>query len=241
MKTFTLTASDGVTTAHHLAEGWADVSVAAFVQHQTAVNKLRPARALVARAALLSDVPEAILKSDVSIAARIVGACTWLSDLPTATGEPVQAFEHRGIRYRHVGNLDVISAGQLEALLVFLRDADEEPVAAFPNLLAVLYCPDGREQTPETVAAAAEAFLSLPIATAWPALSNFMTAGAPCALRIQQYSVAHRAAEQAVQTLRSLTEARTDGGSPGFLRRWQARAVAHWIPFAEKLLSTSST
>lgn len=238
MQTITLTASDGTTTPYQLKTGWEDVTVAEFVDYQTHIAKLTRVRQMVAIAAWLSDVPTDILNSDVSIAYGIGSACPWLNALPAAGG-PVTDFTHAGIHYTHVGNLDTITAGQMEALLDFLILAGDNPAAAFPNLLAVLYAPVSYDQTAQSVAAAAEAFNTLPIATAWPALAFFLTSSAPSALRIQQYSTAHAETTTALKQVTAIVTERL-GDSATYWQRWRWKGAALWTRCAASLLATCS-
>ena len=237
MKTLSLTTHDD----HHIhlmKSGWEDVTVAELIDYQTRITKLTRVRQLIATAGWLSDVPADVLSSDVSIAAAIVNACAWLNTLPVAEG-PLTCFTHAGTKYEHVGNLDVVKAGQLEALLDFLAAAENEPVAAIHQLLAVLYTRRAQEQTADSVTRAAEAFTALPVITAWPAIAFFLTSSASSALRTQQYSDAHAAAMKALTAASSLVAERL-AASVIFSARWRWKGARLWTRCAQNLLATCS-
>lgn len=242
MKTLSLTAQvAGRVDDHHvylLKSDWNDVTVGELIDYQTRISKLPRVRQLIETAAWLSDVPVEVLQSDISIAAVVVNACPWLSELPTADG-PLLSFTHARVSYAHVGNLDTMTAGQLEALLAFLAAGDDEPTAAIHQLLAVLYSPAGTKQTADTVTRAAEAFKALPLPTAWPAISFFLSSSAPSARNIQQFSNARVLAATALAAASDLVAEKL-ATSASFSQRWRWKGAALWTRCAQTLLSTCS-
>ncbi len=241
MKTLSLTThAAGRVEDHHtylMKSGWEDVTVAELIDYQTRIAKLTRVRQLVATAGWLSDVPHTILSSDVSLPVAIVNACPWLNELPAAG--PLTRFDHAGQQYQHVGNLDTITAGQLEALLDFLAAAGDESTCAIHQLLAVLYTPAGQPQTPDSVTRTAEAFRTLPVTTAWPAIAFFLTSSAPSASRIQQFSDAHACAQMALTNVTKVVEER-GADSVTCSARWRWSAARLWTRCAQNLLATCS-
>ncbi len=242
MQTITITTrANGQVEDHkiyQLKSGWEDVKLAEFVDYQTRIASLTRVRQLIATAAWLSDVPTEILNQDVSIAYGIVNACPWRNDLP-AVESRVFLFTHVGVEYKYVGDLGALTAGQLEALLDYLADAGKEPATALPNLLAVLYKPVGVKQTAKSVDAAIEAFQTLPITTAWPALGFFLTTSAPSALRIQQFSDAHAKTSETLTEVTMMVNQRL-ADSATFWQRWRWSAARLWTRSAWNLLQTCS-
>ncbi|MBA9076084.1 hypothetical protein [Rufibacter quisquiliarum] len=186
MKTLTLTDADGTQVQGRIPTGWHAVTLATYLDYHAALKgKPEGMEALVA-VSCLCDLPTDILREDVSLVPALMGYMPFLAQLPEAS--PLPYFSHEGQLYEHVGNLEKVSAGQLEALLTFLQEAEGNPIAAAPLLLAVLYRQQGTEQDSTTVAAASEVFRSLPMSTAWGALAFFLTSSTRLAERIRQYS-----------------------------------------------------
>jgi hypothetical protein len=169
MRKIVLTADDGQPLTGHLPESWAEVPLAGYAALAGADGL--PAR--VEAAAALLGLPAGPLLEDVSLFATLAEQAPWLfgDELPEPE-LPVAYFTHQGITYHHQGDLQKISAGQMEALLTFLRLNEGHHLACAPHLLAVLYCPQGQSQTPAVVQAAATALATLPMSVAWPALAS---------------------------------------------------------------------
>jgi hypothetical protein len=232
MSKVTLTADDGETFTGTLPDNWSQVPLEAYARLSGAENLPDRVRATAA----LCGLPEAILVDDVKLYAAIRQAAPWLfrGELPQAPSA-VAYFTYAGTTYRHVGNLAKINAGQFEALLTFLQASEGKPLACAPGLLAVLYCAEGEEQTPEVVRDAAQAFATLPMSIAWPALQDFMRSGAGAALHIRTVS----ALEEQVKVLLLTLEHATTGGRTTFWRKPLRALVRAWLSNARKTLSNS--
>jgi hypothetical protein len=124
----------------------------------------------------------------------------------------------------------------MEALLNFLAAAEGSPLTAAPSLLAVLYCPKGKQQTAEVVSATAEAFATLPMSVAWPALADFLRSSGSVALNIRTVSAL---SAQVQGLLATLEQALTGGGSFTFWQKAQRSLSRRWLRNARKMLSTS--
>ncbi len=238
MKPLTLTAVGEAPLTYQLKEGWHEVTVAEYIAYESTIAPLKHPRHLPPLAEWLSGIPVDLTRRNLSLAAQVVRACPWIRSLPEAAG-PVPIFEHDWITYHHVGNLDVVSVGQLEALIEFLDAHRAQPAGAFPWLLAVLYRREGSGQSADEVTEVAEAFATLSIATAWPALAFFLANSVPLARRIQQYSAAHAEASRALTTLETLMQAQ-GGASAGFWSRIRSACVLRWIDYAKRVLKRCS-
>jgi len=218
MKHITLTDQDGEKISGRIPEGWHEVLLSSFLNYHQQLKDKPEGFAWVVLASTTTDIPTEIIHSDVSLAWLILRQMPWVSELPKP--EPLTSFKHQGKTYEHVGNLDKMNAGQFEALLDYLDTAKDDPIQAAPNLLAVLYKPEGQEQTKATVAAAAEAFQSLPVSIAWPGVAFFLTSSASFAQRIQAYSEA----KAAVITLTEKIEKAMQAPSPT-----RSSRIAAWL------------
>ncbi|TPE44944.1 hypothetical protein [Pontibacter mangrovi] len=233
MKTITLTDNEGTRIEGAIPEGWHEVPLSAFINyHQLMSGKPAPLAAVVA-ASCLTGLPTEAVQSDVSLAPLILRQMPWLSELPQP--EPMLSFKHGKKTYEHVGNLERIDAAQFEALLSFLEAAEGNPIAAAPNLLAVLCREKGKAQTAESVAAAAEAFASLPMDKAWGAVAFFLTSSQPYAGRIRSLSQAQEEAEKALKALDQLVAQRL----PKRSSRIAARLVRAYTRSARAMLRKS--
>ncbi|WP_310394133.1 hypothetical protein [Hymenobacter sp.] len=237
MPRLTLTDSDGAVLTGTLPSGWHDTPLAAYAALAAAQTVAETCQAV----AQLLGLPAEPFLADVSLLAPVRRAAPFLFDgsLPEAT-EPVGQFSHEGHLYGHVGHLDKISAGQMEALLGLLQTHAEQPLAAAPALLAVLYCPVGRAQTADVVAATARAFAALPMAVAWPALAAFLRSSAGAALSIRTALALEKEALALLGALETAVSRPTTGGgwriSSSSMRRWLTR---QWIRSARKMLTPS--
>lgn len=232
MAKVTLTADTGETIVGRLPDSWAQVPLAAYA-------KLAAAEALpdrITAAADLCSLPAQVLLDDTSHYGAIVKAAPWLfgCELPE-TPAAAAYFTHEGTTYHHVGNLGKINAGQLEALLTFLADNEGHPLGCAAGLLAVLYCPAGKAQTAKVVGASQQAFATLPMSIAWPALADFMYHSGSAALSIQTCSAL---SEQTKVLLAILEEAasQTGGASRISFSSMQRWLFKRWIRSARKML-----
>jgi hypothetical protein len=219
-----------------LPTGWHDTPLAAYVALATATDVPSQCQAV----AQLVGVPAEPFLSNVQLLVPIRQACPWLFDgsLPETGLAPVPSFTHKGVTYRHVGNLETISAQQFEALLAFLRENEAQPLRSAPHLLAVLYCPINEEQTAEVVDRTAAAFASLPMAQAWPALHAFFLSSGKQAASIRLSSELVGEATNALTTLEEALSLRR-GVSPGPLQSIVRWLVRHWLRLAKRRLATS--
>ncbi|MGI4834643.1 MAG: hypothetical protein ACRYFK_14400 [Janthinobacterium lividum] len=229
MRILTLKADDGEILKGKLPDSWAEVPLAPYAQ--LAAAESLPAR--VEALAALVGLPVGPLLEDVSLSATIFEAAPWLqTELPEATGA-MPEFAHLGVWYAHVGHLEKISAGQMEALTDFLQASEGHPLSSAPGLLAVLYCPREEAQTREVVRAAAQAFASLPMSVAWPCLADFTRSSGPAALSIQ---TAGALASQTRQALSSLEQALASGGSGTFWQKLLRSRAQRWLANVQKML-----
>ena len=230
-----LTAEDGEKLTGKIPDSWAQVPLAGYAA--LAVAETLPAR--VEATAALVGLPAAPLLEEVRHFAHIAQAAPWLFAGPLpATETPVAYFTHQGKTYRSSGDLSKLTAGQLEALYTFQQAHPDRPLEAGPGLLAVLFCPEGEQQTPEVVRDAAAALASLPMSIAWPALNGFFLRGAT-------YSVAIRTALDAqAQVAKLLAAVEEQMNSPAhFSRFWQRPLrwlTRHWLTNVRKTAAMSS-
>jgi hypothetical protein len=232
MNKIILTATDGEQLLGILPKSWAKVPLTLYANlaaAETMPEKVKATAALV-------GLPAAPLLADVKHYGAIVEAAPWLfgGELPEAP-TPVAYFTHEGTTYHHVGALAKISATQMEALMNFLRDNEGHALNCAPGLLAVLYCPAGKEQTAEVVASAQEAFANLPMSIAWPALADFMRSSGSAALNIRTVSALEEQVKSLVRTLETATEGAS--ASSTFLQKLQRSLFRRWLSNAKKLLS----
>ena len=232
MPTITLTAPGSETLTGELPAGWHATPLAPYAALATAdtfPNRIRAVAALV-------GLPAQPLLDDVSLYGAIVRAAPWLFGALPEASAPVLDFVHQGVAYAHVGNLDRISAEQMEALYNFLAQAEGKPLTAAPGLLAVLYAPAGQKQTAEVVAAAQVAFATLPVSIAWPALLHFFRAGSSAATLSTTYSALSAQAEGALKTLEQALQA--SSGSTRFWQKPQRFLLRRWIKSVRATLGT---
>jgi hypothetical protein len=232
MKKIILTAEDGERLLGQLPKSWAQVPLTLYANLAAAESLPDKVKAT----ASLVGLPAAPLLADVKHYGAIVEAAPWLfgGELPEAPS-PVAYFTHAGTTYYHVGSLAKINAQQMEALMNFLRDNEGHALNCAPGLLAVLYCPDGKEQTAEVVAAAQEAFAALPMSIAWPALADFMRSSGSAALNIRTVS----ALEEQARNLVLMLETTMAGASASstFWQKLRSWLFRRWLSNVRKLLS----
>ena len=234
MSKIILTAEDGEKLTGKVPDSWAQVPLAGYAA--LAVAETLPAR--VEATAALVGLPAAPLLEEVRHFMCIVEAAPWLFTGPLPATEPVAYFTHQGKTYRSTGDLSKLSAGQLEALYTFQQAHPGRPLEAGPGLLAVLFCPEGEQQTPEVVRDAAAALASLPMSVAWPALNGFFLRGA-------SYSVTIRTALDAqAQVAKMLAAVEEQMNSPArFSRFWQRPLrwlTLRWLTSVRKTVAMSS-
>ena len=230
MSRLKITADDGEELFGTLPTGWHDTPLAPYVALDSATTMPETCEAV----AQLLGLPAEPFLSDASLVLPVRRLAPFLFDgsLPEASG-PVGQFTHEGVIYAHVGHLDKVSAEQMEALLGFLQAHEGKPLAAAPDLLAVLYCPVGRKQTADVVEAAGRAFATLPMSVAWPALADFLRNSGPPAASIR---TAWAAEKQLKATLDALEAGLTGTASTTFwqrrragLTRWWVKSVHAWL------------
>jgi len=180
--------SDGEKTYNGtLPEGWHEVPVKTFIQYEEEGKDLPIGQGLAFRAHLLTGLPLNILQEDISNAAHIDAVCRWFRDsLPQPV--PVDKVKHAGKTFVYHGNLDKLTAGQFEALVEFITQAQGKVLTMVHWLLAVLYVEEGKPQTAESVESNAELFLSLSMDKAYGAVGFFLTFSSGSAARIQKFS-----------------------------------------------------
>jgi hypothetical protein len=234
MGKITLTAADGDTLTGRLPDSWAQVPLGAYAR--LAAAESLPDR--IAATAALCNLSAQPLLDDVKHYGAIVAAAPWLfgGELPE-TPAAVSYFTHAGTTYHHVGNLGKINAGQLEALLTFLAENEGHPLGCAAGLLAVLYCPQGKQQTAKVVASSQQAFATLPMSVAWPALADFIRSSGSAARSILTVSALE---EQTSNLLATLEQAQAMGGaSSTFSQKVQRWLFRRWLRSARSQLSKS--
>lgn len=218
-----------------LPERWGEVELGPYSQLRAAQGETDRIRAAAAICGLQPDV----LLADVGMYGVIYAAATWLFERePPHPAQRVEVLTHQGVTYRFVGDLHKINAGQLEALLDYIRENAAAPVLSAPHLLAVLFMPvDAAEQSADVVSAAAEAFASLPVSVAWPVLLDFLRSGASVALHIRNSSALHTTTTQLLTTIEQAVSSPPMPGASFTLslrlRRWLIRT---WTRYARKTL-----
>lgn len=249
MRKIYITASDGDTLTGHLPDSWAEVPLAAYVALALTARPLPAdaeptARAFASEAsfealARLLGLPTAApFLADWSLLLDLYEAAPWLFVGELPGGEPLPAFTHLGTAYTYGGGLDYLTGGQWEALAMFLERHADAPLACAPQLLAILYLPTGQpvsKQTPASVRAAAEAFATLPMSIAWPAVQAFFTRSLPLATPIQRYFAARPVVEQALSALELALTSSAPRGSSWSMARWWARI---WMRLVRRQLMT---
>jgi hypothetical protein len=233
MGKITLTATDGETLTGRLPDSWAQVPLGRYAK--LAAAEELPAK--VAAAAELCSLPAQPLLDDVRLYRAILNAAPWLfgGELPE-TSAAVTYFTHKGSTYHHVGNLGRINAGQLEALLAFLAENEGHPLGCAAGLLAVLYCPQ-EQQTAKVVAAAQQAFATLPMSIAWPALADFMRSSGSAARNILTVSALEGQVSNLLTTLENASQ--MAGASSTFSQKVQRWLFRLWLKNAKSRLSIS--
>lgn len=229
MHTITLTADDGTQHVGKLPRSWQETPLAPYAALATATTLPERIRAL---AALVGLPPEPLLHDVRHYGAMVKAAPFLFGELPEASA-PVPSFKHLGTTYAHVGNLARVSGEQMEALTIFLRDSDGKPLTAGPGLLAVLYCPKGKEQTAEVVTATQQAFATLPVSIAWGAIASFCRSSGPVALNIRAASAL---TAQAQAALAALEQALTSTGSRTSFLSLGRKLGRMWIRRVRKTL-----
>jgi hypothetical protein len=219
----------GVTHPVELPTGWHEVPLSSFLafhlRHAGHAPELAPLHAVQ----VLSNLPSERFDEDVCLAFHLAPFLAWYFEgLPT--GEPAPLIEHQGVTYAYAGDFSKLTTGQFEALLQFRDAAEPGPIHAAPQLLAVLYQRPGIEQTAASVAAAAEAFESLPVSVAWPAIRFFLTSWMPVAVRLQAASAAQLTMMTALTDLRAAL-AEASGASRGRLSRTAASLANRYATF----------
>lgn len=184
----TINISDGTTNyAGTLPDGWHEVPVSAFIQYEEQRESLKVVERMCLAAHLLTGIPMEVLTQDVSIAATIQNQCLWFFDsLP----EPfaVEELQHAGKSFTWCGSMEKLTAGQFEALVEYIQQAQGKPLTQIHVLLAILYQEQGKPQTATSVAKHAELFLSLPMDKAYSAIGFFLSCSGPSAQRILKSS-----------------------------------------------------
>lgn len=236
-----------------LKTGWHEVTLAEFGAYQRDIAPLLADPAplakldgIIALAKWVSDAPLDWLEADVKRPAAIIEDCRWVHTLPAEGAEPVPLFTHNGRTYHHVGNLDTINAGQMQALLTTVEDHGDDVAALWPRLLAVLYKEAGVAQSVDTYEATAAALGSLPVTVGWPALAFFLRSSAPLALAFQQSSNAQAEVERLETAIRAAVTALESGlarpiqagGLRGFFLRWRRSAAARWLKSVKRTLAS---
>jgi hypothetical protein len=182
-----------------LPTSWDDVPLLPFCRLLAAKTL---ADQVTATAELVGVEPELLL-ADFKAYAAIKADLGFMSELPPAQ-DAMPELLHAGVLYHHVGNLQTISVGQMEALVEFLHEHEAAPLLAAPHLLAVLYKPAGLSLSKwdaNAITNTATAFEALPVSLAWPALTNFLVATGPLALTFRQYSAARDATTNLLTTI----------------------------------------
>jgi hypothetical protein len=230
-----ITPSEGEPLYGQLPDGWGSTPLAPFVAIATAKTMPETCEAV----AQVLGVPAEVFLSDVSHLVPIQRAAPWLFDgsLPEPPDVLPATLHHRGQGYKHVGNLARVSAEQMEALLGFLDDHRGNPLTSAPALLAVLYCPVGKKQTADVVKASAEAFATLDMAQAWPALQDFLRSSAKPALSIRTALALESQLRAMLETLEQAMP--TPTASTTLWRRMLGALVRLWLKYARKTLSKS--
>lgn len=243
-----LTASDGEVLLAHAPASWAEVPLAAYAQFvatarplpasltQPTAHAFTSPASCEALATLLGLPTAEPLLTDRRVLLTVYQVSPFLFTGPLPAAGAVLTFTHRGTAYEYCGGLPDVSGEQIEALLAFMAAHEGHPLGCGPNLLAVLYKPVGQAQTSGVVEATAEAFATLPLSLAWPALADFTQRSAPWLLATQRFLAARPAAEQALSALQQALASASPGRSWS-MRRWLARV---WLRLAAKLLTTSS-
>ncbi|MDO7885994.1 hypothetical protein [Hymenobacter cheonanensis] len=245
-----ITASDGEVLTGQLPESWAEVPLAPYVALALAAQPVpagitptvhpfaNPAGCEALATLLGLPTAEPFLAS-LSLLLPIYDAAPWLFDGPLpAAGEPAPSFTHLGTAYTHTGAFDDLTAGQWEALSTFLQGCEGNPLRVAPQLLAVLYCPAGQPQSAVTVRDAAQAFETLPMRLAWPAIQSFLLRALPLALPIQRYLAARPLVEQVVHALEQGLATSPTSAPRGFywsMGRWLAK---RWLKLVRRQLAT---
>ena len=231
MKTITIRDNEQNVFVGTLPRNWSDVPLRAFLERERTPDAERTTPRVLA---MLTGIPEEILFDDVSLCVPLWGALEWFrTTLPQEPALP--SFRHLGVEYQHTGNLQKLSAGQLEALSDFLREYADEPIQAASYILAVLYKPTSCARlTPEIVTQSAEAFRTLSMTIAYPAILDFTRAGASAAFSFRTYLELAPKAAQLLQTLDELS--RSSGASKPFYTRWRNSLFRMWIRYARKQL-----
>jgi hypothetical protein len=245
-----LTASDGEVLTGQLPESWAEVPLASYVALALAaqpvpagimptVHPFANAAGCQALATLLGLPTAEPFLADISLLLPIYEATPWLFDGPLPTAAPTAGFTHLGQVYDYVGgDFDTLTLGQWEALTSFLQESDGQPLRVAPQLLAVLYAPQGQPQSATTVQHAAQAFDTLPLSVAWPAIQSFLQRALPLALATQSYLAARPLVEQVVHALaQGLATSPTSAPRGLYLNtgRWLAK---HWLKLVQRQLAT---
>jgi hypothetical protein len=230
-----ITPSEGEPIYGQVPSGWHDTPLGPYISLATAKTIPEQCTAV----AQVLAVPEEVFLSDVSHLVPIQRAAPWLFDgtLPDLPDMVPATLHHQGQGYRYVGALDKISAEQMEALLNFLREHEDNPLASAPALLAVLYCPAGKKQTADVVTAAAGAFATLDMAQAWPALQAFLASSAAPALNIRTALALESQLRAMVETLAAAVPPTT--ASTSLWQRMRSALVRRWLTSARKMLSKS--
>ncbi len=251
MRKFKIEASDGELLTGHIPESWGEVPFRGYMDlaatAQEVPSLIEPtAHVFASRAgctalATLLGLPTAEpFHTDMSLLLPIYETSPWLFLGPLPDEQAlVTAFTHQGIAYTYAGGLDGANGGQMEALLAFLKENEGNPTACGPQLLAVLYCPQGKEQTADLVQATAQAFETLPMSIAWPCLQNFIVRSMPLALPIQRYLAMRPAVAQALSALEKAAHSPVSAslGRSWSMRRW---LVKTWLRLAKRTLTISS-
>ncbi|TYZ10588.1 hypothetical protein FY528_08995 [Hymenobacter lutimineralis] len=182
-RSITLTDPDDGTVYHgQLPTGWHEVRVSMFQEFARLQAGRRPELARLSALQALTNLPADVLEADASLAPALAALyLPWFfAELPT--GEPAPTLQHRGVTYEYVGDWSRLTAGQFEALLTFLDEANGNPGLAAPHLLAVLLVAKGRTQDAKAVEEASAVFTRLSMEQAWPYVANFLKHSSPAAL-----------------------------------------------------------
>jgi hypothetical protein len=252
MRKFKIDASDGEVLTGYIPESWREVPFRKYVDLAATAQKLpdtvtNPTAHVFASVAgckamapLLGLPTAEPFLQDTQLLLPIFEVAPWLFLGPLPLAEDlVTSFKHQGVTYAYAGGLDGANGGQMEALLAFLRESDNDPVSCGPQLLAVLYTPKGQAQTPQTVRDAADAFETLPMNIAWPCLQNFIVRSMPLALPIQRYLALRPSVEQALSALEEAAHLPVSAlrGRSWSMRRWLGRI---WLRHVRRILTISS-
>ncbi|MGI4867472.1 MAG: hypothetical protein ACRYFZ_26370 [Janthinobacterium lividum] len=249
MHTFTITASDGEVLTGQVPASWAEVPLAAYAALVATAQPLPESITLPAfhafaheagydALAKLLGLPTAEpLRESDQLLAQLYQASPFLFTGPLPAAGAALTFTHRGTSYMYGGGLPDATGEELEALLGFLSEHEGHQLGCGPHLLAILYRPQGQEKkarTPATVLAVAEAFATLPMSLAWPALTDFMQRSAPWLLATQRYLAALPAAGQALSAVEQAMA--TASPEPCLsMRRWLGKI---WLRRVRSMLTT---